>query len=119
MNIHEYQAKAVLREFGAPVPRGIPAFSPEEAVKAANENGIPVELIDRDINITLKRSWANLGLWKRSMLLSSLMVGCGGGGGVAGAGGRAGAEALPKRLGAGCWIPAGAGEKPVDGRAGA
>jgi succinyl-CoA synthetase beta subunit len=39
MNIHEYQAKAVLREFGAPVPRGIPAFSPEEAVKAANELG--------------------------------------------------------------------------------
>ncbi len=39
MNIHEYQAKAVLREFGAPVPRGIPAFSPDEAVKAANELG--------------------------------------------------------------------------------
>ena len=45
------------------------------AVKIANESGIPVELIDRDINITLKRTWANLGLWKRSMLLSSLMVG--------------------------------------------
>lgn len=45
------------------------------AVKVANESGIPVELIDRDINITLKRTWANLGLWKRSMLLSSLMVG--------------------------------------------
>ena len=27
MNIHEYQAKAVLREFGVPVPRGIPALS--------------------------------------------------------------------------------------------
>lgn len=39
MNIHEYQAKAVLREFGAPVPRGVPAFSPDEAVKAANELG--------------------------------------------------------------------------------
>lgn len=39
MNIHEHQAKAVLREFGAPVPRGIPAFSPDEAVKAANELG--------------------------------------------------------------------------------
>jgi pheromone shutdown-related protein TraB len=45
------------------------------AVKAANELGIPVELIDRDINTTLKRTWANLGLWKRSMLLSSLLVG--------------------------------------------
>ena len=27
MNIHEYQAKAVLREFGVPVPRGVPAFT--------------------------------------------------------------------------------------------
>jgi pheromone shutdown protein TraB len=45
------------------------------AVDAANERGIPVELIDRDINITLKRTWKNLGLWKRSMLLSSLIVG--------------------------------------------
>jgi pheromone shutdown-related protein TraB len=45
------------------------------AIKVANDHDIPVELIDRDINITLKRTWANLGLWKRSMLLSSLMVG--------------------------------------------
>ena len=45
------------------------------AVNAAKELAIPVELIDRDINITLKRTWANLGLWKRSMLLSSLLVG--------------------------------------------
>jgi pheromone shutdown-related protein TraB len=45
------------------------------AVKTANEANIPVELIDRDINITLKRTWKNLGLWKRSMLISSLLVG--------------------------------------------
>jgi pheromone shutdown-related protein TraB len=45
------------------------------AVQAANERGIPVALIDRDINITLKRTWKNLGLWKRSLLLSSLVVG--------------------------------------------
>lgn len=45
------------------------------AVHAARAAGIPVELIDRDINLTLKRTWANLGLWKRSTLLTSLMVG--------------------------------------------
>src|SRR4051812_39005775 len=45
------------------------------AVNAARDKNIPVELIDRDINITLKRTWANLGLWKRSMLMSSLLVG--------------------------------------------
>ena len=37
MNIHEYQAKAVLREFGVPVPRGFPAFSVEEAVSGGAE----------------------------------------------------------------------------------
>ncbi len=45
------------------------------AVTTARDKGIPVELIDRDINVTLKRTWANLGLWKRSMLVSSLLVG--------------------------------------------
>ena len=45
------------------------------AISAANAAGIPVALIDRDINITLKRTWRNLGLWRRSMLLSSLIVG--------------------------------------------
>ena len=37
MNIHEYQAKEVLRGFGAPVPKGKPAFTVEEAVAAAEE----------------------------------------------------------------------------------
>ncbi len=45
------------------------------ATAAATEKGIPVELIDRDINITLRRTWRNLGLWKRSQLLTSLVVG--------------------------------------------
>jgi len=35
MNIHEYQAKAVLKEFGVAVPRGYLALSPQEAEKAA------------------------------------------------------------------------------------
>jgi succinyl-CoA synthetase beta subunit len=42
MNIHEYQAKAVLREFGVPVPRGAAAFTAAEAEKAASELGGPV-----------------------------------------------------------------------------
>ncbi len=37
MNIHEHQAKAVLKEFGVAVPRGYPAFSPQEAEKAARD----------------------------------------------------------------------------------
>jgi succinyl-CoA synthetase beta subunit len=50
MNIHEYQAKAVLREFGVPVPRGAPAFSVEEAVKAAEELGVPVTVVKAQIH---------------------------------------------------------------------
>jgi succinyl-CoA synthetase beta subunit len=50
MNIHEYQAKGVLREFGVPVPRGIPAFTVEEAAKAANELGGPVWVVKAQIH---------------------------------------------------------------------
>ena len=35
MKIHEYQAKEVLRKFGVPTPKGVPCFSVDEAVKAA------------------------------------------------------------------------------------
>ena len=37
MNIHEYQAKAVLRAFGVPVANGFPAFTPQEAAEAAKK----------------------------------------------------------------------------------
>ena len=50
MNIHEYQAKAVLREFGVPVPRGIAAMSVDEAVKAANDLGGPVWVVKAQIH---------------------------------------------------------------------
>ncbi len=35
MNIHEYQAKELLEKYGVAVPKGIPAMSVDEAVKAA------------------------------------------------------------------------------------
>lgn len=35
MNIHEYQAKELLKKYGVNVPHGIPAMSVDEAVKAA------------------------------------------------------------------------------------
>jgi succinyl-CoA synthetase beta subunit len=50
MNIHEYQAKAVLREFGVPVARGIPAFSVEEADKAAHQLGGPIWVVKAQIH---------------------------------------------------------------------
>lgn len=35
MNLHEYQGKILLKNFGVPVPLGFVAFSPDEAVDAA------------------------------------------------------------------------------------
>ena len=50
MKIHEYQGKQILREFGVPVPRGIPAFTVDEAVKAAQELGGPVWVVKAQIH---------------------------------------------------------------------
>jgi pheromone shutdown-related protein TraB len=43
-----------------------------EAARVAESLGIPVVLCDRDVRVTLRRVWASLSLWKKSMLLSTL-----------------------------------------------
>ena len=50
MNIHEHQAKAVLAEFGVPVPRGFAAFTPDEAQKAAETLGTSVFVVKSQIH---------------------------------------------------------------------
>ena len=50
MNIHEYQGKAVLQSFGAPVPRGYPAFTTEEAIDAAAKLGGSVWAVKSQIH---------------------------------------------------------------------
>ena len=50
MNIHEHQAKALLAEYGVPVPRGQVAFSVDEAVSAAKELGGPVYVVKAQIH---------------------------------------------------------------------
>jgi succinyl-CoA synthetase beta subunit len=50
MNIHEHQAKAVLKEFGVPVPRGQAAFTPDEAAEAAKALGGPVFVVKSQIH---------------------------------------------------------------------
>ena len=50
MKIHEYQGKELLRQFGVPAPRGIPAFTIEEAVKAAQKLGGPVWVVKAQIH---------------------------------------------------------------------
>ena len=50
MDIHEHQAKAVLKEYGLPVPRGVPAFSVEDAVRAAQTLGGNVWVVKAQIH---------------------------------------------------------------------
>ncbi|MGB1088948.1 MAG: ATP-grasp domain-containing protein, partial [Alphaproteobacteria bacterium] len=50
MNIHEYQAKAVLGSFGVPVATGKVAYTPDEAVKVAEELGGPVWVVKAQIH---------------------------------------------------------------------
>ena len=50
MNIHEFQAKQILRRFGVPVPKGESASSPEEAAKAFEALGQPKAVIKVQIH---------------------------------------------------------------------
>jgi succinyl-CoA synthetase beta subunit len=50
MNIHEYQAKALLRQYGVAVPEGRVAFSAQEAADAANALGGPVWVVKSQIH---------------------------------------------------------------------
>lgn len=50
MNIHEYQGKELLRQYGVAVPNGKVAFSVDEAVEAAKELGTDVCVVKAQIH---------------------------------------------------------------------
>ena len=50
MNIHEYQAKSLLKEYGVTVLRGQVAYTPEEAEQAARSLGGPVWVVKAQIH---------------------------------------------------------------------
>jgi succinyl-CoA synthetase beta subunit len=50
MNIHEYQAKEVLRAFGVPTGKGTAAFTVDEAVKVAETQPGPVWVVKAQIH---------------------------------------------------------------------
>jgi succinyl-CoA synthetase beta subunit len=50
MNIHEYQAKGVLAQYGVAVPRGGVAYTVQEAVKVAQDLGGPVWVVKAQIH---------------------------------------------------------------------
>ena len=50
MNIHEYQAKAILKTFGVPVSRGVAVLNANEAEAAAKELGGPLWVVKSQIH---------------------------------------------------------------------
>jgi len=50
VKIHEYQGKEIFRKFGMPTPRGIPAFTVDEAVRAAKQLGGSVWVVKAQIH---------------------------------------------------------------------
>jgi len=50
MNIHEYQAKELLKRYGVPVPEGRVAWTPDEAVQAAAQLGGAVHVVKSQIH---------------------------------------------------------------------
>lgn len=50
MNIHEYQGKQLLKQYGVAVPRGLVAFTPDEAVQAAEKLRTEVKVVKAQIH---------------------------------------------------------------------
>ncbi|MCP4038094.1 MAG: ADP-forming succinate--CoA ligase subunit beta [bacterium] len=50
MNVHEYQAKGLLRDFGVAVPEGILATTPAEAEAAARELGTKIVVVKAQVH---------------------------------------------------------------------
>ena len=50
MNIHEYQAKAVLKSFGAPVAEGVPVLSLDDVQKAVDTLPGPLWVVKSQIH---------------------------------------------------------------------
>ena len=45
-----------------------------EATRTAEKHGIPVALCDRDVRVTMRRAWRTTPFWRKSMLVSSLLL---------------------------------------------
>ena len=50
MNIHEYQAKALLNGFGVPISKGVPVLRPEDAEAAAKQLPGPIWVVKSQIH---------------------------------------------------------------------
>ena len=64
--MHSFQRRLAQR-FGIE-----PGAEMREAIARARERGARLELIDRDIQVSLKRTWASLGFWQRTKVMGQL-----------------------------------------------
>ena len=52
----------------------LPGMEMLEAIQTAEKYGIPVSLCDRDVRATMRRAWRTTPFWRKSMLVSSLLL---------------------------------------------
>jgi len=83
MNIHEYQAKEIFKKYGVPTPRGHVAFTPEDAVKAAQELGGNIWVVKAQIHaggrglgggVKLAKSTSEVKEWASKILGMNLVT---------------------------------------------
>lgn len=53
----------------------LPGTEMLEAINVAKKHDIPISLCDRDVRVTMRRAWRSTPFFKKSMLVSSLIVG--------------------------------------------
>lgn len=64
--MHSFQRR-IAQRFGIE-----PGAEMRAAIAQARDRGARLELIDRDIQISLKRTWASLGFWQRAKVMTQL-----------------------------------------------
>ena len=83
MNLHEYQSKRLFADYGIPVPKGIPAKSPNVAVDAAKELGGELWVVKAQVHaggrgkaggVKLARSKDEVRQFARDMLGTQLVT---------------------------------------------
>ena len=52
----------------------LPGTEMLEAIRTADKFGIPVSLCDRDVRVTMRRAWRTTPFWRKSMLVSSIIL---------------------------------------------
>ncbi len=52
----------------------LPGTEMLEAIRMAEKHKVPVTLGDRDVRVTMRRAWRNTPFWRKSLLMSSLLL---------------------------------------------